>query len=311
MRPWMVAALGVAVLLSGCASSAAPKAETVTGTKDERTTVRLPPGASAIEGYVIDDEMKPLMGAHVQVSGLPLRTLSDANGRFFLGPVTPGTYEVLAERTGHEARSRSFTTKADETLLVAMVLRAAALPEPYQALDVQKGILACGIGAQVHAASFDAYQGDLYQDCAPATGAAWNSARPVPTDVNDRSRLAWSARNTEDLHGAKFEVRWTAGTAFAQRLSAFIGSDCAQKPLVLLAGDGASPLKLERARPGVDGFVRQGGSSDCGEEPPCQTGSCALRSQIRAAPSAQSAGAGVGAAIQQSFEATLTLQYHG
>lgn len=312
MRPLLVAVLGVAIFVSGCTADAAPKA-LVENKAAEPAVVKLPAGASAIEGYVIDDEMAPIAGAEVSVLGLPLVALTRDDGRFFLGPVTPGAHEVTARHEGYGDRSRSFTTQPDETLLVAMVLRTVPLAQPYTAVVSQKGMVGCSAAAAVQpGVGATLLASDVYQDCGLRTVGVATNNQPLNTQLDDRSSLAWSAENPANWETAALEVRWTHGSPLAQHLAASLAGPCGSKPVTLLSGFGASPLKLARAAPGVNSFIRDADTNGCTGQASCDPNGCSLTSAIRAAPSSQgAAGAGAGLALQQSFEATLTLGYLG
>lgn len=63
-------------------------------------SLTLAPAAFA-EGRVVDDRGQPLIGARVEVTGvpaddLPLTGSTDRRGRFSIGPLSPGKYQVLA-----------------------------------------------------------------------------------------------------------------------------------------------------------------------------------------------------------------------
>lgn len=305
--------LGVAVLLSGCAGDAAPK-QAVTSVKSApEPVVRLPAGASAVEGYVIDDEMAPVFGAKVSVNGLPLATLSRVDGRFFLGPMTPGSYHVSAEHEGYKAAGRVFQAKADETLLIALVLYPLPSPEAYETVSSQKGIVACGAAAKVTANGLAAlYQDDLYQDCSVRSGSAIATNRPIGSEVNlnDRSGLTWAARDTAAWDMASLEVRWAHGSGLSQRLSASVSGPCGTKMVELLSGSGVSPLKVTRSESGVKSFLKDSGETACSTPVACDGSGCSLVSIVRAAPSVQGGSSGAGLAVQQAFEATLVLGYN-
>jgi len=60
-----------------------------------------------ISGTVTDSSRAPLVGAQVTVVGTRLRAVTDEGGRFAIGNVSAGTYEVRAQRIGQQAQSIS------------------------------------------------------------------------------------------------------------------------------------------------------------------------------------------------------------
>jgi protocatechuate 3,4-dioxygenase beta subunit len=74
-------------------------------TKLPRLRLELSPG-SEVEGRVLDDQGRPLAGAVVDVLTVPSDELpatgrSDAEGRYQVGPVAPGHYQIIGRMEGH------------------------------------------------------------------------------------------------------------------------------------------------------------------------------------------------------------------
>lgn len=303
--------MALAIFISGCTTDVPAKAAAEAPKAVAAPTLKLPAGSSAIEGYVLDDEMVPIVGAEVSIRGLPLATLSRIDGRFFLGPMTPGNHELVAQHAGHGTRVRSFATPADETLLVAVVLYPVPLPQAHETLVAQKGLLACGVAAQAQLnGAFMLYTSDLYHDCALRPASAAHLGRNPADEIADRSGLAWVVDHTEHWTSASFEVRWTQGSAFANRLSATVSGLCGSKAVTFLTGSGPSPLRLTRAAPGIETFLKDSGTEACGSSAACDGDGCSLASLVRAAPTPQGTQAAAsGFALQQAFEATLRIGY--
>jgi len=60
-----------------------------------------------ISGIVTDSANSPLAGAQVSVPGSNLRAITDESGRFVIGAVNAGTYDVRAQRIGQQAQTLS------------------------------------------------------------------------------------------------------------------------------------------------------------------------------------------------------------
>ena len=95
-------------------------------------TAFLPAAALAqtgrIAGVVTDSSRAPLPGAQVTVVGTRLGAISDASGRFAVGGVDAGTYEVRVQRLGEQARSvPGVVVRPGEETRVDVVLARAPL----------------------------------------------------------------------------------------------------------------------------------------------------------------------------------------
>ena len=76
-----------------------------------------------ITGTVTDSAKVPLAGAQITVVGQPQRAVSDESGRFVIGGVAPGTYELRAQRLGQRAVTASgVVVRANETTIVSVML---------------------------------------------------------------------------------------------------------------------------------------------------------------------------------------------
>ncbi len=92
----------------------------------------LPAAAAAqsgrISGTVTDSTRAPLVGAQVTIVGTRLTAVTDDGGHFVIGNVTPGTYDVRAQRIGQHAQTMSgVVVRAGEATQVDVTLSPAAL----------------------------------------------------------------------------------------------------------------------------------------------------------------------------------------
>ena len=85
--------------------------------------VPLAASSQVLSGTVSDaDSGAPLSGVNVTLSGTELGAASDLQGRFQIGDLPPGTYEVRASFVGYQRVSRSVTIRAGATTRVDLAL---------------------------------------------------------------------------------------------------------------------------------------------------------------------------------------------
>jgi outer membrane receptor for ferrienterochelin and colicins len=81
-----------------------------------------------ISGTVTDSAKLPLVGAQVTIPGTRLRAITDEGGRFVIGDVSPGTYDIRAQRIGELAQTMSgIVVRSGEDTHVDITLSRAAL----------------------------------------------------------------------------------------------------------------------------------------------------------------------------------------
>ena len=84
--------------------------------------------AGRISGTVTDSARAPLVGAQVSISGSRSRAITDDGGRFVIGNVAPGTYDLRAQRIGEVAQTVSgVVVRSGEDTHVDVRLPRAAL----------------------------------------------------------------------------------------------------------------------------------------------------------------------------------------
>jgi TonB-linked SusC/RagA family outer membrane protein len=84
-------------------------------------------GAGSIEGRVTDSGLRtPLSEVTVRVDGTTFSTTANADGKYMIAGVAPGTYRVTARRVGYQAISKDVTVTADQPATLDFSLVAAA-----------------------------------------------------------------------------------------------------------------------------------------------------------------------------------------
>jgi hypothetical protein len=118
----VVVLLGMCLALAGCSSNHAKAAG------GSATSSVTPDSATAtIQGLVLDQELVPIQGAGVSVSGpQAANATTDVGGAFTLDHLAPGTYKVFAQRLGYVTGARQVEAPAGNVTKIGFTLAAIA-----------------------------------------------------------------------------------------------------------------------------------------------------------------------------------------
>ena len=95
--------------------------------------------AGEVRGIVLDAHGgEPLARVQVQLASTPYRTLTDDSGRFSLGKVAPGDYDLHVSTVGYRLLKKSFSLSAGEIKEFEVVLNADTLRQT-DSVDVTAG----------------------------------------------------------------------------------------------------------------------------------------------------------------------------
>lgn len=128
-------------LVAGCTSGPAPAAPAPTATGPAGLDM------GALLGWVLDSELHPIAGAQVAMgSGAadPVRT--EESGSFMFPALPPGRDTVYVAAIGYQAAARAVEIRAGETTQLSVSLEPLSATEPYSALEIRDGFIACGTG---------------------------------------------------------------------------------------------------------------------------------------------------------------------
>jgi hypothetical protein len=145
----------VALLLGGCTSSP-PTASSSTADPTRNAPAAPPPEVSAthgaIQGLIVDEELKPVAGAVVALSSTtdpaPMaRVDADATGAFVFSLLEPREYLVSASAPGHANASNVVQVGADQVRSVRLTLTIKAGLIPYVSVLIRNGLIHCEAAA--------------------------------------------------------------------------------------------------------------------------------------------------------------------
>jgi carboxypeptidase family protein len=117
-----VGTLALLLLLSGCSGDAKPRVEATTSASPSA-------GLGSIEGEVLDDEQRPVVGAEVGLLTKPQLTTTDELGKFIFNDLEPGGYDVAVGMLGYESAVQRVTVASDEVATVAVQLKPYEIPK--------------------------------------------------------------------------------------------------------------------------------------------------------------------------------------
>lgn len=135
LRPVVLASLLVSLLSAGCAGNDADAAGGDAG-----------PTAGLLEGVVVDDAIRPVAGARVELDGGLANATTEADGLFRFPEVAPGAHVVRALKPGYaDAVTQVIVAASEPTPLVKLVLVVDASSLPYATMASIEGFIECGL----------------------------------------------------------------------------------------------------------------------------------------------------------------------
>lgn len=128
----LVALLFVALALAGCSGGGAPDDQLKLA---DGTTIDVDGGTSdttgAIAGVVVDEAIRPVVGAVLTTTDGAHGATTDANGVFLVGDLAPGFYALLVKATDHLEVQTSAEVVAGEVAKVRVQMVRDVRPTPY------------------------------------------------------------------------------------------------------------------------------------------------------------------------------------
>jgi len=114
------------------------------------------PVMGTIEGTISSSTQGPLQGARVALSGsASLEVFTDAQGRYRMDNVAPGTIDLQASASGHHAAAATASIAAGQTLVFSPILVESSAPPPSTAASRLIGHIVSLSGAPLASATVE------------------------------------------------------------------------------------------------------------------------------------------------------------
>lgn len=165
----LAALLLLVALLAGCSGKAPPKESTADPLKQaDFTDLDLAATATkgVIRGIVVDDSIRPIVGANISLTPGGLNAKSTAEGTFGFDDLEPGTYFIHVSKVGYTATQSSADVVAgvDDPPVIKMLLVATPDSRPYFVVDKQEGFMTCGVAVVASSVGCDTSTADTFGD---------------------------------------------------------------------------------------------------------------------------------------------------
>lgn len=158
MRAAAVAALALAALLAGCSKAPEPAAP----------ELQAEPGSVA--GVVVDEALRPIDRATVELVDANRTTETDAQGVFRFPDVAPGTHFLKASHPLYDTAQQAVEVPESGTAPTARILlNRVIFAQPYAQLQKFDGFLVCSVGFSLYAS----------EECGEGVGVPCQVPQPV------------------------------------------------------------------------------------------------------------------------------------
>jgi hypothetical protein len=139
--------LALTIVLSGCTAGQAADPLVASEAPVASGPAQYDETSGAIEGFVTDEEIAPVVGAIVGLLELPENVVqTDSQGRFAFSNLAPGTYTIAVQKLGYESSADRVDVLAGETATAQIVLSVLPVETPYAELIIHRGVLENGVG---------------------------------------------------------------------------------------------------------------------------------------------------------------------
>jgi hypothetical protein len=221
-------ALAVVLAIAGCGGpKQAPEGIPV----DENGEV-LP----TLEGFVVDEAIRPMAGAQVRLLGLDIEASTDADGHYAILRPTLQAEAVLVSVSspGYQARTQQAQVSGHRSTRLDFRLELDPYQMPHVDVLQQTDVMECGARTGV--------TGESEGVSCRAPNLTFNED-PVPPNV-------WVITPTPGFAGIVVEVHWDAVTQLSERLHVALRAPVAggffgELGEVQAEAEGTSPLRLE------------------------------------------------------------------
>jgi hypothetical protein len=240
-------------------------------------TPDLPPGINTedaqLHGFVFDPTVFALEGVTIEVLDTAQTATTDAEGRYELDGVPTGVPVLLvASKAGYDTSSKTITLEPEVPIRLNFTLNPVPVKTPTDVAIKFNGAIDCESKVIVN-------------------------ENEIPGDCGSDNANVWEFNVNEDLAGAVIEVAWIPGTDLANSLGATLETlGFGDQNIIIAETFGTSPLRLQIPNAVAEKYYSEAGSMR-------------LTVEVRPDNESNEAGAGVGAAASQQFNAVASLFY--
>lgn len=187
MRPGALAfGLVWAIVMAGCADGGAPSSKASTASTSAAAPT-LSDETGSLTGRVVDDEISPIVGADVGLTGASgvAPTKTDTEGRYTFNGLSPATYNVFVQQLGFQSDSRTVTVRPGEVAFANITLVAIPVSVVRRETYETNTYFEAGAGVSVVGSYYANQSGDtlrdIYYNVKPdvvgaVTGMKWQAA---------------------------------------------------------------------------------------------------------------------------------------
>lgn len=271
MKSLIAGLLLAALLLSGCAGGKGSDDKKADELADGAPEIEVTETTGGIRGVVVDDAIRPIKGATVEVLGTDKSMVTDDTGLFAFSGLNAGTYFVKASQALYDQAQQSVEVVAGvaDPVPVKFLLTRVILANPYMTTEKFDGFIACSAG---HA------EVGYSEECGEGVGSPADSCfiinHPpscVPNPVMPGERIGGQDNNhvqydfTIENHEVKtivVELSWKPTSEAGQELLTYVSTNWLCDPFcggnVFVDAGGPSPLILRADNATLEGMIAEG-----------------------------------------------------
>ena len=260
-----------ALALAGCATGGSPEDRQAEQLAEGAPEVEVTETTGGIRGVVVDDAIRPIEGATVEVMSTDKKIVTDETGLFVFSGLDAGTYFVKAGHPLYDVQQQSVEVVAGvaEPAPVKFLLTRVILANPYLTTEKFDGFIVCSAGHSEIGYS---------EECGEGAGSPADSCfiidhppQCVANPVNPGERIGGQGNNyvqydftieNFDVKTIIVELSWEPTSEAGQELLTYVSTNWLCDPFcggnVFVDGGGPSPLLLRADNATLEEMISEG-----------------------------------------------------